>query len=170
MTTRDLLPDTDATIVTLYADIEIAAPPERVYRALTDPAELARWWGPAAEYASQEWEIDPRVGESWRVRMIDRDENESTIDGEFLVLDPPRTVEYTWRSSRDGFAPTVVRYDLVPCTVRGVRGTRVTVTHTGIGGITACAGSTSVPSLEWKRVLDRLARHACPMSVLALAA
>src|SRR5690606_30078459 len=130
MTTRDLLPDADATSVTLFADIEIAAPPERVYRALTDPAELARWWGPADEYAAQEWEIDPRVGEAWRVRMTDRDGNESTIEGEFLVLDPPHVVEYTWRSSRDGFAPEVVRYDLVPCIVRGVRGTRVTVTHT----------------------------------------
>jgi uncharacterized protein YndB with AHSA1/START domain len=165
-----MLPDENATRVTLFADIEIAAPPEQVFRALIDPAELAQWWGPADECPAQEWDIDPRAGGRWSVRMTDRRGYESTISGEFRELDPPRAVEYTWQSSRDGFVPTVVRYDLRPCLVHGRRGTRVTVTHTGIGGITACAASGLMPSLEWRRTLDRLAWHAGTMLVLARAA
>jgi uncharacterized protein YndB with AHSA1/START domain len=30
---------------TSLAQVEIAAPPERVFTALTDPAEVVRWWG-----------------------------------------------------------------------------------------------------------------------------
>ncbi len=29
------------------ATVDIAAPPEAVFRALTEPGELARWWGSA---------------------------------------------------------------------------------------------------------------------------
>ena len=29
----------------IVGEVEVAAPPERVYAALTDPAELAAWWG-----------------------------------------------------------------------------------------------------------------------------
>lgn len=29
----------------LFATVDIAAPAERVFRALTDPAELLQWWG-----------------------------------------------------------------------------------------------------------------------------
>ena len=31
----------------IVGKVELAVPPERVYAALTDPAELARWWGGA---------------------------------------------------------------------------------------------------------------------------
>ena len=83
------------------ATVDIAAPPERVFRALTDPAELAEWWGPDAP------------GDAAR------------------VVDPPHTVEYTWRARWDDAVPGTVRYELAPAEVDGLPGTRVTVTHTG---------------------------------------
>jgi len=29
----------------IVGEVEVAAPPERVFAGLTDPAELAVWWG-----------------------------------------------------------------------------------------------------------------------------
>lgn len=168
MSSRDFLPD--AHHVTLFADIEIAASPERVFHALTDPGELARWWGPDDAFRAQEWEIDRREGGEWNARFVDHDGNESTVSGEVRELEFPRTLEYTWRSSSDGFLPTVVRFDLRPSIVHGRPGTHVTVTHTGLGGITACATQASLPSLEWRQTLDQLARYAGTMLVLARAA
>ena len=165
-------PDANATCVSLYADVEIAAAPDEVFRALTEPEELVRWWGGDDAYRSQEWEIDARPGGRWRARLTDARGNETALYGEIRVVDPPRVLEYTWHDSADS-PPTVVRYDLTPATVRGVRGTRVTVTHSGIGGITACAGTmvdTVLPSLVWRYSLDRLARYAGTMIVLARAA
>jgi uncharacterized protein YndB with AHSA1/START domain len=90
---------------TVVETVEIAAPPERVFDALTDPAEVAEWWrGGARELTA----VDPprRVEHSWRPGGA---------------------------TGGDG-APDRVRYDLEPATVEGRPGTRVTVTHERAGG------------------------------------
>ncbi|MDM0115094.1 SRPBCC family protein [Variovorax sp. J22R133] len=43
----------------------IDAPRERVYRAFSDPAHLARWWGPKG-FSSTFHEFDLRAGGAWR--------------------------------------------------------------------------------------------------------
>src|SRR2546430_17263713 len=45
--------------------IEITASPERVFEALTDPAQLLAWWGDRASFPSTEWRLDPRRGAGW---------------------------------------------------------------------------------------------------------
>jgi uncharacterized protein YndB with AHSA1/START domain len=47
-----ITPNQDAVVT----EIEIAAPPERVFQALTDPAQLMRWWGKAPQDST--WEMD----------------------------------------------------------------------------------------------------------------
>lgn len=122
----------------VYAAVDIAAPPEQVFDALTDPEQLAAWWdeGAAAD-APSEWEADPRPGGQWSVRTTDAAGNEATVYGEYVAVDPPRRLEYTWRASWDDFAVTTVRYDLAPAIVHGVPGTRLTVTHTNAGAVAA---------------------------------
>lgn len=46
----------------------IAAPRERVFEAITDPARLARWWGPNG-FTSTFDEFDLRPGGRWRFVM-----------------------------------------------------------------------------------------------------
>jgi uncharacterized protein YndB with AHSA1/START domain len=50
---------------TILACIEIAVPPERVFRALTTD-ELTKWWGSDEMYKTTSFEIDLRVGGAWR--------------------------------------------------------------------------------------------------------
>ena len=52
----------DLTAGVILATVEIRAPIERVFRALTDPNELVRWWGSADTYRTEEWTADLRVG------------------------------------------------------------------------------------------------------------
>jgi uncharacterized protein YndB with AHSA1/START domain len=52
-----LTPDQDAVI----SEIEIAAPPARVFQALTTAGELKRWFT-SPECPAQVWEMDPRPG------------------------------------------------------------------------------------------------------------
>jgi len=42
----------------IVGGVEVAASPERVYAALTDPAELAAWWGDGDAYRTFDWESD----------------------------------------------------------------------------------------------------------------
>jgi uncharacterized protein YndB with AHSA1/START domain len=44
------------------------APPELVFQAWTQPAHLARWWGPKG-FTNPVCEVDLRVGGAWRIVM-----------------------------------------------------------------------------------------------------
>ena len=107
--------------------VEIGAPPERVFEALTDAHELADWWGGHGSRVVDS-EADPRPGGAWEVRTIAPDGTEQTFGGEYRVVDPPHHLEQTWQSSDDA-EPSVVRYDLEPIDLDGTDGTRLTVTH-----------------------------------------
>ena len=128
----------DATRDAVRADIEIAAPPERVFEALTDPAQLAAWWGSEETHRARDWQADVQPGGHWRARTTDAAGREGTLGGEYRVVDPPRVLEHTWEASWDE-APTIVRYELAPTHVGGVPGTRVTVTHRGFDGAVGLA-------------------------------
>lgn len=116
--------------------IEIAATPERVFRALTDPALLLAWWGDPAVCVATHWEVDPRVRSRWRSRWHWKTADggpDFEIGGEVLAVDPPRLLVYSWRDERYPQLPvTTVRYEL-QATAAGVR---VRVIHSGFGGPT----------------------------------
>src|SRR5258708_36262529 len=57
MTTTFISPDLDA----LVAEIDIAAPAERVFKALTDPAQLKHWFT-SPECPAKIWNMDARLG------------------------------------------------------------------------------------------------------------
>ena len=131
------------------AEIDLAAPPERVFRSLTDGNELAAWWGSDGMYRTTEWVIDLRPGGKWSTLAVGVDGSKSTVGGEYLEVDPPRRLVYTWRPSWDDFQETTVRYDLVPTAT----GTRLLVTHSGFGEHAVRAEGTGD---GWKHVLDWL--------------
>jgi uncharacterized protein YndB with AHSA1/START domain len=74
----------------------LPAPREVVYRALTDPAELAKWWGPKG-FTSPSVDFDPQVGGSYRIAMQPPDGDLFHLSGEFREVDPPARLSYTFR-------------------------------------------------------------------------
>jgi uncharacterized protein YndB with AHSA1/START domain len=68
----------------------LAHPMEKVWRALTEPAELAHWFP-----ATMETEL--RVGAP--IRFEDRNHPGEPLTGEITELDPPRLFAYTWSDS-----------------------------------------------------------------------
>ena len=67
-----------------------------VYRALTQPEQLAKWWGPRG-FTAPSVEFDPRVGTSYRIAMQPPDGDLFHLSGEFLEVDPPARLAYTFR-------------------------------------------------------------------------
>jgi uncharacterized protein YndB with AHSA1/START domain len=131
----------------IHARIEIAAPPEAVFRALTDPRELAAWWGSDDMYRTFDWTMDLRPGGRWSAHARNaKDEDISIVRGEVRAIDPPRMLEYTWEPSWDGYQQTTVRFELEPTPV----GTRLTLVHFGFG---AAAASSDAHAEGWKHVL-----------------
>lgn len=72
------------------------APPTRVFRVLIEPAEWATWWGPHG-FSVPEIEVDPRVGRRYRLTMRPPDGEAFHVSGEFLDIDPPNRLAYTFR-------------------------------------------------------------------------
>jgi uncharacterized protein YndB with AHSA1/START domain len=98
---------------TIEQEIHIAAPPERVFAALTDPAQLRQWWAQEGMYQSKHWSIDLRRGGRWRSDGTNqRDGSGYEVHGEYLQVEPPRLLEYTWIPSWAGSIKTVVRMEL----------------------------------------------------------
>ncbi len=67
----------------------LKAPPEMVYRVLTEAEFLRRWWGPR-RLEIAECKVDLRVGGTWRIVHRAPDGSKFAFHGEFLELDPPR--------------------------------------------------------------------------------
>lgn len=118
----------------IVSEIDISAPPERVFKALTDPAELQRWFT-NPECPAKSWEMDPRPGGHYRYEteagsVAVNNVRQFKCHGEILEVDPPRLLVYTWIANwhDDAASRTVVRWELAP----KAGGTHVKVTHSGL--------------------------------------
>jgi uncharacterized protein YndB with AHSA1/START domain len=102
----------------IVRDVFYPHPPERVWRALTDPAALARWLMPN--------DFQPRLGHRFTLRT---DPVPPDFDGivrcEVTEVEAPRRLAYTW-SGGPG-VETVVRYVLQA----EAGGTRLHFEHSG---------------------------------------
>lgn len=158
MATVAITPDQN----TVFGEIFIAAPPARVFAALTDPSQMPRWWGHEGVYRIKEWKADLRVGGKWSSIGMGADGTPFRVDGEYLEVDPPRLLVHTWIASYSGTVKTIVRWELEPQSVhhlhpngpqRAGTGTLVKLRHEGFAGNPAAAASHSE---GWTRVLGWL--------------
>ena len=138
--------------------IEIDAPPARVWRALTDPAELAAWFKVTIEGAiaqgSEAQMTSTHAGyEGQRFRVW------------FVELTPPRRLVWQWHPGEVEAAvdysrepKTTVTFELEPAG----RGTRVTLSETGFDEISLARRAKVFHdnSQGWAEVLSWLQRHA----------
>jgi uncharacterized protein YndB with AHSA1/START domain len=74
---------------------EFDAPRELVFKAMTDPALVARWWGPR-KYRTVVDTLDARPGGKWRMRNIGADGVEHAFRGEFREFVPSERIVWTF--------------------------------------------------------------------------
>lgn len=101
--------------------------PEDVFRAWTDPREVAAWYGPDGWHAPVERiHIDGEVGGRWEVTMVRRSDGfEFPIGYEILELvEPSLVVLRHTESDPGGSEPTIVQVELT----RDGDGTLMTLT------------------------------------------
>jgi len=121
---KDIAQDRDEIV----SEIRIEAPPERVFQALVEPAQVVQWWGQAGVYRCTEFETDLRPGGQWRCSGAGPDGGAFEITGEYLEVEPPRLLVTTWVATWTGKAKTTVRWELLPADA----GTLVRIRHSGL--------------------------------------
>lgn len=153
MATIAIAPDLDA----INGEIFIAAPPERIFQALTDPAQLMRWFT-SPECPAKSWKMDARVGGRYgyataKGTVVVNNVNEFECHGEILELDPPRLLVYSWSANwhDDVSRRTIVRWELTPAS----GGTLVKMVHSGLS---AEAAARKDYAGGWPGVLTELKR------------
>ncbi|NDL59464.1 SRPBCC family protein [Phytoactinopolyspora mesophila] len=125
------------------------APLARVFRALTEPAELVTWWGPHG-FTTPEITLDVHVGGRYRFTMQPPDGDPFHLSGEFLEVDPPNRLVYTFRW--DEPAPDD-QETVVVLTFQAVNdGTRVSLSH----GEFATEERLALHRGGWTDAFDRL--------------
>ena len=105
----------------------IPAPRARVFDAWLDPVKLARFMRPPS-VTSATAEVDPRVGGRFRV-VMNHERGVADHWGEYLEIDPPSRLSFTWSSSSTDGQPTTVTVELHE---RADGGTDLVLTHRGL--------------------------------------
>lgn len=124
---------------------EIAAPPERVFGALTVPDDLDRWWTTASD-------SDPRTGGAFDYRW-EFSEGAGREDhrqhGAYDSVVANRRVAYPWRVEA---GDTQVDVTLAP----SGEGTALTLVHSGWGSGDSWDASAQMHEEGWGFFLDNL--------------
>jgi uncharacterized protein YndB with AHSA1/START domain len=96
--------------VTLVTRRTIRASPTRLFEAWTRPEHLRAWWGPPPVTCSGA-EVDLRVGGRYQIANALPDGRTLVIEGEFVVIEPPHRLVYTWRAGEDQVSRVTVRFE-----------------------------------------------------------
>jgi uncharacterized protein YndB with AHSA1/START domain len=101
---------------------QIPFPREQVFAAWLDGASLAQWMRPSGTQGATV-EVDPRVGGRFRIVMHMAQDYEHR--GEYLAIEPPSLLSFTWISKATDLLPTVVTIEFL----ERRSGTELVLTH-----------------------------------------
>jgi uncharacterized protein YndB with AHSA1/START domain/ketosteroid isomerase-like protein len=107
----------------------IAADPDTLFRAWTDPKALMHWWRQEAEgWAFAGASVDLRVGGRYRLAMIDPEGQTHAAVGAYREIDRPVRLVFTWDWDNPAHAvgETLVTVEFIRA---GEKRTEVVVTH-----------------------------------------
>jgi len=128
--------------IAVEREVAIAASPEAVWEFLVDPDKATRWMGQSATF-------QPRPGGLYRVEVIPG----NTAAGEFVELDPPRRLVFTWGWEPGGrgtlpVGTSTVEIELIPTD----EGTTLRFIHRGLPDEAAAQSHAH----GWDHYLERL--------------
>ena len=115
MTVTDTTPRSQTE--TISFDFDLPHPPEKVWRALTDPALLAEWLLPVLDL-----QLEPGAAFTFKTQAYPG--WDGTVNCRFLEIEPNRKLSYAWTVH---FLDTVVTFTLAPT----ASGTRLSLVQSG---------------------------------------
>ena len=127
----------------------IRASREIVFAAWTNPESMKHWMCPG-DIVAADAQLDPRPGGSYRI-VMKGPTREYEHTGEYLAVEPPSKLVFTWISNSTGNEPTLVTVELFE---RGAD-CELVLTHERF----ASAGAMRHHRGGWGQIADKLALH-----------
>ena len=140
--TNSTIPDT------IERTTDLPHPVERVWAALTDPAEFGRWFSQEAS-----WELRPGAP------MVMRWEQYGTAPGVIVAVEPMTRFAYRWGSEDRPLEPgqsTLVEWTLEPS---GDGGTRLQVIESGFATLYNGPDQFKDNTQGWEEQFENIARY-----------
>ncbi len=132
----------------------LAAPRALVFRAFTDPAHLARWWGPQG-FTTPVVEIDLTLGGALTIVMQSPDGQRYPMTGTIDALEPPEHFAYRFEAHVTEAGPALRGRNALRL-MENDGGTELTVTASAEGLIPQAAFMLAGMEAGWSQSLDKL--------------
>ena len=123
------------------------ASPERVYRAWTDPAQIARWFGPGG-IAVLEAKFEARAGGQYMIHARAPEGGDHHVSGTVREIIPNSKVVYTWAWQSTPERQSLVTVEFKP----DGDGTLLVLTHEQFFD----EGARDRHNMGWNAALDKL--------------
>jgi uncharacterized protein YndB with AHSA1/START domain len=91
--------DESALVVRIERTFDASA--EEVFDAWTSPEVIGRWFRPGRDWGAASAEVDLRVGGTVRVVMRAPEGTEHGASGEYIVIERPHRLAFTWTFDDD---------------------------------------------------------------------
>ena len=144
--------DADLRVITINRTFD--APRELVFKAWTDPVELAKWWGPKY-FTNPVCEVDPRVGGKLRIVMRGPDGGEHPMWGVFQEFMPPARIVFTNIAVDANDNPILDGLTTVTFADHGGK-TRMTLHTIAVGLVEGAAQMLAGMEAGWTQSIDKL--------------
>lgn len=129
---------------TIVQEIQIKAPAELIFEALTNPDQRVRWWTAGGRFQVNSMKSDLRPGGKWTMRGTGAGGKPFGVGGEYRTIARPRLLVFTWLPDwQENATETLVRLDLEE--KDGI--TTVRLTHSGLTSETARISHRGWPEL-----------------------
>ena len=130
------------------------APRAMVFKAWTDPKQIAQWWGPKG-FTNPICEFDARVGGAIRVHMRAPDGNVYPMGGEVREIVPPERLVFTNNALDADGNPIIQGFTTVTFAEEGGK-TKMTLHTRGTAMTEVAAGYLKGMEMGWTMSLDKL--------------
>ena len=135
----------------LEMSVDVAASPERVFRALTS-TEITEWWVRPGVFDTREWTGVLSPGGRWRASGVSRGQP-YVATGDVVEIDVPRKLVYTWDGVGTPAAPSTLAFTLE----RLASGTRLRLRQSGFVSPIACREFAAGWETSFARLAELLA-------------
>ncbi len=131
------------------------APREVVFKAWTDPKQVARWWGPKM-FTNPVCDVDARPGGKLRIELRGPDGNDYPMRGEFREVVVSERLSFTNIAVDNEDRPIIDGFTTVLFEAEGDK-TRITVITRGKAVIPVAVQYLQGMEMGWSMSLDKLA-------------